>query len=165
MRKFESFPSPVKLAGVFLLLLAAFMIFAFFTTVPVAKAQQIGWFGIVVLGLAMLALPFQLFRTSRPEIVMDDAGIHTGSLFGLINWDDVTGFRVDAIHGVKFLSIFVKDQQKYLERMPAIARSSAMRNPQLGFSEITLNFAGLSPGIEDACWFLGEIGYKVEESG
>lgn len=162
MRRFEAFPSKAKIAGLFLLNLAMMAMFVFCITLPSLTAKIVGWAGALFCGIGLWVLPCAWFRTGVPRIVMDDAGIRTGSSIGIVEWGDAVAFRVDSINGTKFLSIFVHNLAKYLDRMPPRARRSAELHPSLGVSEITLCFVGLSPGLAEACYFLAERGYKVE---
>ena len=164
MRRFEAYPSRVKLLGLFLLNIALVAGSAFCTTLPGLDARLAGWAGVVFFGLGLIVIPHAWFRRSHPRIVMDDTGIHTGSSIGLVEWDDITGFRVDSIKGTKFISVLVHDEHKYLDRMPTLARRSAELHPAMGLSEITLCFTGLAPGLEEACRFLQEAGFDVAAS-
>lgn len=161
MRRFEAYPSKAKLLGLFILNIAMVATCAFCVTLPELKAKVAGWAGIAFFGLGLIVIPRAFFRTSRPKIVMDDDGIHTGSSVGIIEWADIVAFRIDAIKGTKFISIFVDDKIKYLDRMPPLARKSAELHPQMGLSEFTLCFVGLSPGLDEACFYLEENGYNV----
>ena len=161
MRRFEAYFSKTKLLGLFLLNVAMIAMCAFCVTLPEWKAKIAGWAGIVFFALCLIVTVRAFFSTSRPKIVMDDDGIHTGSSIGIIEWADIVAFRIDAIKGTKFISIFVDDKVKYLDRMPPLARKSAELHPQMGLSEITLSFSGLSPGLDEACYYLEENGYKV----
>ncbi|MBM3966614.1 MAG: hypothetical protein FJ308_16350 [Planctomycetes bacterium] len=162
MRRFEAYPSKAKLLGLFMLNIAMVAMCAFCTTLPELKAKLAGWAGIAFFGLGLVVFPRAFFRTSHPKIVMDDGGIHTGSSIGIIEWADVVAFRIDAIKGTKFISIFVDDKTKYLNRMPSLARKSAELHPHMGLSEITLCFVGLSPGLDEACYYLTEKGYNID---
>jgi hypothetical protein len=162
MRRFEAFPSRLKIAGLLLLNLCMVAVAAFCTTLPAITAKIAGWAGVLFFGLGFVVLPRAFFLAKTPKIVIDDSGIHTGSSIGLVEWGDITGFRVDSIKGTKFLSVLVVDADKYLQRMSATARMSAQTHPHLGVSEIALCFVGLSPGLADACFHLAELGYHVE---
>ena len=164
MRRFEAYPSKTKIAGLFLLNLAMITVCVFCITLPQWKAKIAGVAGVLFFGIGLYVLPRAWFRTALPSIAMDDMGIHTGTSMGVVDWDDVTGFRVDSIKGTKFISVFVNDVAKYLDRMPPLARRSAETHPSMGLSEITLCFVGLSPGLLDACHYLAERGYKLENS-
>ena len=136
---------------------------AFCTTLPQIQAQVAGWAGVLFFGLGLFVLPIAWYRNATPRIVMDDAGINAGPPIGVVDWDDVTEFRIDSIHGTKLLSVLVQDVAKYLERMPALTRVAVeTTHQQTGLSEIALCFVGLAPGLEEACQYLAERGYKVE---
>jgi hypothetical protein len=161
MRRFEACPSRPKIAALFLgnLLLTAAA--AWCITQPQIQAKLAGVAGVLFFGIGLYVFPRAWFRAAVPKIIMDDDGIHTGSSLGTVEWDDVTEFRIDSIRGTKFLSIFVKDVSKYLDRMSPLARRSAQSHPLMGVSEITLCFTGLSPGLADACYYLRERGYEI----
>jgi hypothetical protein len=159
MQPFEAYPSRSKLRN--LLLLNGVMIAGavLCITLPDLETQLAGWAGIAFFSLSFIVTARSWFRTSQPKIVIDDAGIHTGSSIGTIDWPDVTGLRIDSIKRIKLLSIYVLDKQKYLNRMPMLARAAAKLHPYLGCSELTINFVGLTPGIDDACRYLQKRGW------
>jgi hypothetical protein len=161
VRRFEAFPSKTKLMGLFVLNVAMVAMCVFCITLPQLKAQVAGWAGTLFFGSGLFVIPWAICRTSIPKIIMDDTGIHTRSSIGIVDWQDITGFRIDSIKGTRFLSVFVQDVDKYLDRMPAFTRKLAEAHPSLGVSEIALNFAGLTPGLADACRYLAERGYHV----
>ena len=161
MRRFEAYPSRAKLLGLLLLNVAMIGMCAFCVTLPELKAKLAGAVGIAFFVLCLFSFVKAIFQASRPRIVMDSEGIHTGSSIGTIEWADIVALRVDAIRGTKFISIFVEDKFKYLDRMPALARRSAELHPPMGLSELTLCFVGLSPGLDEACYYLEENGYVV----
>ncbi len=162
MRRFEAFPSKSKIAGLLLIGSVLIATSVFCTTLPELYAKIAGWTGVIFFGLCQCAVGRRLFQTSVVKIAMDDAGIHTGSSQGVVEWSDVIGFRIDSLYGNKFLSIFVRDVEKYLARMPPLARQSAQTHPNMGLSEITLSFTGLTPGLSEACHYLAERGFQVE---
>jgi hypothetical protein len=162
MHRFEAYPSKTKIVALLLLTIAMVGMCAFCTTLPEIEAQIAGWAGVLFFGLGFIVFPLALLRAAAPRIVMDDVGIHTGSSIGVVDWGDVTAFRIDSIHGKKFLSVFVQNVAKYLERMPALARRAAQSHPDLGVSEIAVCFVGLTPGLPEACHHLAERGYKIE---
>jgi hypothetical protein len=125
MHRFEAFPSRAKLFGLFLLTVVMVAVAAFCTTLPQIKAQVAGWAGVLFFGLGLFVFPRAMLRSKTPKIVMDEAGIHSGSSLGIIEWSDITGFRIDSVKSTKFLSVFVRDVSKYLDRMPTLARKSA----------------------------------------
>lgn len=134
---------------------------AFCATLPQLEAQIVGWAGVLFFGAALAVLLIAASRTAEPRVAIDHDGIHTGSAMGVVEWADVTGFRIDDVKGTKFLSVFVVDTRKYLERMHAVARKTAELNAYFGTSEIAISFVGLSPGLEEACDYLQEMGYHV----
>jgi hypothetical protein len=160
-RPFVAYPSRLKQAGLLLLTIAMVATCFFCTTLPRWDAQVAGWCGIVFFGLGLFILPYRMFQAETAAITIDDQGIHSNSKLGLIVWEDIVSCRVDAIHSNRFLSIFVRDPEKYLARLPALQRKSAITQRYLGLSEITLNFISLSPGLDEACQYLRERGIEI----
>lgn len=160
-RTFRAYHSAAKLWGLFLLngVMIAVCLFCLF--LPRWDAQLAGGAGLLFFGWTLFVIPRRLWQTATPVIVMDDLGIQTGTAIGVVIWDDISTFRIDSIHGTRFISIFVQDTEKYLGRLSAVGRKAAEANRYLGFSEITLNFVGLSPGLDEACRYLSERGYRV----
>lgn len=164
MHRFEAYVSMAKLFWLLLLCIAMVAISAFCTTLPRLNAQLAGWAGVVFFGAGLIVIPFIAFRTSESRVIIDQDGIYTGSSIGLVEWRDISGFRIDSVKGTKFLSVFVVDKRTYLDRMSAMARKSVELHAYMGVSEIVVSFLGLSPGLEEACDFLREKGYDIPDS-
>jgi hypothetical protein len=161
MHRFEAYPSRWKLVAFLLLNIVFVTLGAIFTQHSNVVKQILGWIAIAFFGYGFYAIPRKLWQPRLPRIVIDDAGITTGTSAGVVEWADIEAFRVDAIRGTKFLSIDVVDPEKYLARMPPLARKSAQLNPRFGVSEIALSFVDLTPGLAEACDFLREQGFEV----
>lgn len=136
----------------------------FCIALPEIRAKIAGALGLLFFGFSLYAITRAFFRTRIPKIVIDQIGIHSGSSFGLVEWADVKQLRVDAIKGTKFVSIFVTTPEKYLARMNQLARKSAELQTHMGFSELTISFVGLSPGLDEALYYLKENGIEVSKS-
>jgi hypothetical protein len=164
MTRFEAYPSRWKLVGFLLLNVAFVALGVLFTQHSDEVKQVLGWIAIIFFSYGFYAIPRKLLQPRGPRIVIDDAGIATGTSAGLVEWADVEGFRIGDIRGTKFLSIDVVDPEKYLARMPPLARKSAQLNPRFGLSEIALSFVDLTPGLAAACGHLRERGWDVEDA-
>lgn len=146
--------SRVKMIGLLALTAILVGVSWFCTTLPGWKSQAVGWSGLAFFGLGFVAIPIQFFR-SGPQVTIDDRGIEDHRLgVGLIPWEDIRGARVVSVKGTKFLCIEADDPTVYLSRMPAWKRSLVGTNLALGFSELTISFVGLSPGIDEAWRFI-----------
>ena len=163
MRPFEAYPSKAKLIGLLLLNVLMVATCVFCITLPELMAKIVGVIGVAFFGLGFVTIPKALFHTATPKIVMNEYGIHSGS-WGPMEWEDIVGFRIDAIKNTKFISVFVKDKNKYLDRMSPLLRKSVQIHPSLGLSEFTLTFVGLTPGMHEACTYLEELGYHIEKT-
>jgi hypothetical protein len=126
----------------------------FCTTLPDATARVIGWIGTAFFGLGFIALPVMFFR-SGPQIMIGADGIHDRRLkIGVIAWEDIRSLSIGSVHSTKFLCIDVVDREKYVSRFPRWKRHLASANEALGFPPLTINFAGLRPGLKDVWTYL-----------
>lgn len=116
MRPFEAYPSKAKLFSLLLLNVVMVAACVFCITLSELMAKVVGVIGVVFFGLGFVMIPKAMFQTATPKIVMDEQGIQAGA-WGAIEWEDIVSFRIDSIRNTKFISVFVKDKQKYLDRM------------------------------------------------
>lgn len=162
MNSLAAYPSKAKLFGLLLLNVLMVSGCVFCITLPDLMPKIVGVIGVAFFGLGFITIPKALFHTATPKIVMNERGIHSGP-WGPIEWEDIVGFRIDSIKNTKFISVFVKDKNKYLDRMSPLLRKSVQIHSSLGLSEFTLSFVGLSPGLPEACTYLNELGYDIEK--
>lgn len=115
----------------------------FCTTIPTLKAQIIGWAGLILFGLGLIAMLVQVCR-SGPSVILDDGGIHDlRSSFGAIPWSDIVSLRIGSIKDQRFLCVEVIDPSVYLSRLPSYKRVISESNRLFGFPPITIGFNGL----------------------
>lgn len=124
----------------------------FCTTLPELTPRVVGWLGMAFFSLGFIAVPVAL-RRKGPQVVIDERGIEDRQL-GLIPWEEIAALSVGTIHGEKFLGVHVVEPEKYLARLPGLARINARANPSLGFSPITIGFSGLSHSAEKVVAFI-----------
>ena len=111
--------------------------------------KAIGWLGVAFFGAALLAILFQLFRR-RPTVIIDDSGVMDTRLgVGYIAWEDIASISVADIHRQRFISLWLRDEAKFLSRTSRSKRLLRRANRALGFSPFSLSFAGLSPGLNE----------------
>jgi hypothetical protein len=114
----------------------------------------IGGAGALFFGLCT-AMWFYEAVQHTPRIIICDRGIEDRrGGFGLIQWEDIQAVWVQSMRGQSFLCVAVNDPERYLSRLSWYRRFLARANESLGFSAITLNFAGLSCGVEEAMAFI-----------
>ena len=95
------------------------------------------------------------YRDRALRIVADERGLEERrNSLGLVEWGDVVSLAIRETQRQKFLCIEVADVDKYLERLSRAGRIAAKANRSLGFSEITLTFAGLSHTSEEVLAFI-----------
>ena len=134
----ECHTSKVKVLGLLGLTCLMVGVSYFCTTLPDAMARVVGWIGTVFFGLGFIAFP-----------------IHDRRLkIGVIPWEDVRSLSIGSVHSTKFLCIEVVDREKYLSRFSRWKRHLASASEGLGFPALTINFAGLRPGLKDVWAYL-----------
>jgi hypothetical protein len=162
MGRFEVYPSRLKLLGLMLLDAVLLAIAIIGTTMPEIGARIAGWAGLVLFGTFLFGAVRLLWRSRVPRLWMDDAGIHTGSWAGVVEWKDIVRLRVESWKRTRIICVFVQDPHKYFSRMKTFAKWSAQWQKDLGFSGIALGFSGLTPGLDEACNYLMARGFKIE---
>jgi hypothetical protein len=85
--------------------------------------------GVAALGMAFSGLcglyAFFKFFDSAPGLIIDAHGIvdnSSGVSAGRIPWSDIQGFRTMTVQRQRFLTIDVKDPDKYIQRAPFLKR-------------------------------------------
>lgn len=136
----------------------------FCTTLPDKIAHIAGWSGVVFFGLCILIIPTKLFNT-EPQVIINDMGIEQrNNRLGVIAWADIKSIRVASIDSNnKFLCLDVIDPEKYLFNISELSRKIIAFNKSMGFTPISIGFAGLTPSIDEAANFIhSRYGIKVE---
>ncbi|MEX1096741.1 MAG: STM3941 family protein [Planctomycetales bacterium] len=152
----ECSTSIVRTAGVLVLCLLMIGGAYVLTTLDRVIPQIVGWLGIAFFGLCLPAWVIQIFRNG-PAVVLDQEGIHIARPpFGTILWDDIESVGTGSVESTRFLCVEVADPEAYLARLRPWQRSFQAANRKLGFSEISVSFAGLSPGLDEAWRYIAE---------
>ena len=117
MDKIEIKFSRTKL--IFLALLALIFVVGGIFILSVAKdlrGKVIGWTSIIFFGFGLIVFLKQIMNT-KPRIILDDEGIEDKSLdIGKILWDDIEAAYPNNIVSNKFISLKIKDVEKYLQK-------------------------------------------------
>jgi len=161
MRRFEAYPDRAKSLGLGFLSLLLVGMSAYCVAQPELMAKVAGAAGVIFFTACCFGWARKWLHPHHPQIVFDEHGISTGTPAGLVDWSDVVGFSIDSIKTTKFLSIHVDNVEKYLARMTPSAEHFARLNPQFGVSEIAITFVGLTPGLDEACYYLREYGFEI----
>ena len=133
----------------------------------------VGWFGAVFFGLCAVKIFIQAWQ-GGPRIVISDLGIddRRGGL-GLIRWEDIQAVWIQYLSSNRFMCIDLDEPERYLANLPWYSRWLARANPILGFSQLTLSFSALTPGLDEAMAFIrsryavstDDLQLEVTESG
>ena len=86
--------------------------------------QGVAALGIAFFGLCGLYAFFKLFDMA-PGLVIDSKGIidnSSGVSAGRIPWSEIQGFHTTTVQRQRFLTIDVKDPDKYVQRAPFVKR-------------------------------------------
>jgi hypothetical protein len=97
--------------------------------------EIIGWLSIGFFGPVSLLWVLAL-TNSKPVLVIDDHGLQDRH-FGLIPWDEIMQVKPTG----EFLSITVKDEQKYIARLSPLLKFTSSLNQMLGFQKVLINLA------------------------
>lgn len=155
MERIEFYNSRLKL--IWLLFLNCLMVAAcyFCTTFDEITTKIIGWFGIAFFGLGFFVIPVRLFRTRRPEIVIDRRGVEVLSWkCDLIAWQEIRRVFVSDIHGNRSLSLELEDPEKFYDRFSSAHRAAAKWSQAAGFGDASIGFTGMRPSIDEAVRFI-----------
>ncbi len=102
----------------------------------------------VTIAVLILFGIYLLFTRSEQELVIDESGILDPSLgVGLIVWEDVVDAHIDTNYNQQYLSVHVKNPEKYLSRLPEGARAKYTQHRNLGFTSfsVPISTEGLDP--------------------
>jgi hypothetical protein len=142
-----SVPRTLGLVGLGVLMIAV----SYFTAQMAAGfLQAVGWFGVVFFGLCLVAILFQLFRRG-PTVIIDEVGVLDRRLgIGPIPWQDISSVSITQVKRQRFISLWLRNEDDYLSRVPVWRRKLAQANQAMGFSPFSIAFTGLTPGLDEA---------------
>lgn len=121
-----------------------------------------GWVCIVFFGFGAVVFLKQTL-TGKPRILINESGIFDRTLgVGTIEWRDIENAYKNSITvGINrsdFISLVLKDPQKYLQRGSQIKAKIASLNNALGFETLNINLSGTD---ESADIVLNEILHQI----
>ena len=100
---------------------------------------------LIILGLLLLsAFPLHLYLASdrSPRIIIDETGINDRTLeVGLIEWPDITHVTPKRAGFSKVICLYLRDESKYIRRLPSAMHTLAEDNAKYGFPAFSLNLA------------------------
>ena len=104
---------------------------------------SIGLFGTLFFGAATLLYIKNIF-VNKPTLIINNDGFYENTSISsmknsLISWDKVKKIRNMPMMGQGMVSIFMKDQDAYLDKLPVFKRLITKMNIKLGYGEITIN--------------------------
>lgn len=103
----------------------------------------VGLFGTLFFGAATLFYIRNIFII-RPVLILENDGFYENTSIvsmknSLISWDEVKKIKNMPMMGQGMVSIFMKDQDAYLDKLPLFKRLITKMNIRLGYGEITIN--------------------------
>ena len=162
----ECYPSRLRIAGLSGLTCVMVAVSWYCRTSGRVVPIVFGWMGVAFFGLELFVLSRAWFHAGTPAMIVGPDGIEgRQSGYGLIRWEDVAELTVHSIHGIRMLSVHVVDTDAYPARVSAQRRVGAAANPSLGFAPITLEFVGLSPGLDEVLNDIRELPGTPFDSG
>jgi len=116
----------------------------------VDSSPWVGWGIAAFFAVCAVAGIHGMVRGGRVRI--DERGISDSRWrVGAVPWDEIESVSRVVMQGASYLSVEVRDEARYLERLPPLARRLAAANRNLGISPLAVDFTGLAPGL-DAAW-------------
>lgn len=136
----------ISLMGIFMTIMSAVIIFiGFYSGSILYKIFTLifGAFGVLFFGAATFLCIKNIF-VRKPILIIDNEGFYDNSSIAslknsLISWDLVSKIKNMPMMGQGMVSIFMKDQEAYLEKLPIFKRLITKMNLALGYGEITIN--------------------------
>ena len=103
----------------------------------------IGLLGTLFFGATTLFYIKNIFII-KPNLILENDGFYENSSIlsmknSLISWDSVRKIKNMPMMGQGMVSIFMKDQDAYLNELPLFKRLITKMNIALGYGEITIN--------------------------
>lgn len=103
----------------------------------------IGLFGTLFFGAGTLFYIKNIF-VNKPTLIINNDGFYENTSISsmknsLISWDKVKKIRNMPMMGQGLVTIFLKDQDAYLDKLPVFKRLITKMNIKLGYGEITIN--------------------------
>ena len=103
----------------------------------------LGLFGTLFFGSATLFY-FKNIFVSKPILIINNDGFYDNSSIlsmknSLIRWDSVRKIKNMPMMGQEMVSIFMKDQDAYLDKLSLFKRWLTKMNIGMGYGEITIN--------------------------
>ena len=125
-------------------------------------AKSVGVAGVLFFG-ACAAYGFIKLFDSVPGLIVDSKGIFdnsSGISAGLIPWSDITGFSVNSIQRQRFLSIEVRNPDKYIQRASGLKRLLVSLNARYFGGPIHISSNSLKIPFDQLLRIVGEAHVK-----
>ena len=108
------------------------------------KSIVISWSCVIFFGFAFLIFLWQIFDT-RPRVVIDQIGVYDRTLgVGIIEWEDIEHAYLNSLMKNDFISLVLKNPEKYLHKLSKPKAKLAKYNRTLGFETININLSGVN---------------------
>lgn len=136
----------ISLMGIFMTIMSAVIILIGFCSGSILYKVFtfiFGAFGVLFFGAGTLFCIKNIFII-KPTLILDNDGFYENSSIvsmknTLISWDSVSKIKNMPMMGQGMVSIFMKDQEAYLDKLPIFKRLITKMNLALGYGEITIN--------------------------
>lgn len=132
------------------------------------RTEQIGLVLTVIFGGVLFFTLFKLFN-SKVGFVINHEGIQDfagGINFGLIKWENITGFEIKSHLGNKFIIVTVNNEKELLAALPKIKRRLVTENMKTFEKAVAIGTGMLKIAAQDLLQLLidsaNEKGIKLE---
>lgn len=136
----------LSLAGILMTLMSGFLLLIVYYSGSILYnifTLIFGVFGVLFFGPATLFSIKNIF-VSKPVLIINKDGFYENSSMlsmknSLISWGSVRKIKNMPMMGQGMVSIFMKDQDAYLDKLPLFKRLITKMNIALGYGEVTIN--------------------------
>ena len=115
--KFNKVRIIILLLMALLFVIASIFIISYPIKTPSLLKYLAGILGILFFGAVFITMILKLAR-NKPAIIVDDKGLTdnaSGVSAGLIEWSDILGIEITSVTNQLFISIYVRDPEKYMQ--------------------------------------------------
>ena len=108
-------------------------------------AGSIRWLGwtLILAGGGYGLLVLRALGEDEERLVIDDSGVRDSALpVGTIGWDEIRGAVVRDISGVSVIALELRDQERFIRRLPATRQFIARKAHEAGLPGVYLTVTG-----------------------
>lgn len=133
-----------RIITLLLMALAFVAVCIFIITQPIKISNLlkylVGVLGILFFGAVFITMILKL-ASNKPAIIIDDKGVTdnaSGVSAGLIEWQDILGVEITSVTNQLFISIYVRDPEKYMQNSSPVKKWMMKMNQSIQGTNINI---------------------------